>query len=86
MRDKAFDLILIDAVLIEASSQSVIVEIRALQAERHETQMALIAVGRIASPVATVLQGVDAQLQKPVSKLELAQMVDRWRGLIDPNV
>ncbi len=86
LRDKAFDLILIDAVLIEASSQSVIVEIRALQSKRHETQMALIAVGRIASPVATVLQGVDAQLQKPVSTLELAQMVDRWRGPIDPNV
>ena len=63
LRDKAFDLILIDAVLIEATSQSVIVEIRALQLERHETQMALIAVGRIASPVATVLQGVDAHLQ-----------------------
>ena len=86
LRDEPFDLILIDAVLIEASSQSVIAEIRALQSERHETQMALIAVGRIASPVATVLQGVDAQLQKPVSTLELAQMVDRWRGPIDPNV
>ena len=86
LRDKAFDLTLIDAVLIEASSQSVIVEIRALQSERHETQMASIAVGHIASPVATVLQGVDAQLQKPVSTLELAQMVDRWRGPIEPNV
>ena len=85
LRDKTFHLILIDAVLIEASSQSLIVEIRSLQSERHETQMALIAVGRIASPVATVLQGVDAQLQKPVSTLELAQMVDRWRGPIDPN-
>ena len=86
LRDKAFDLILIDAVLIEASSQSVIVEIRAFQSERHETQTALIAVGRSASATATVLQGVDAQLQKPVSTLELAQMVDRWRGPIDPNV
>ena len=85
LRDKAFDLILIDAVLIEASSQSVITEIRALQSERHETQTALIAVGRSASATATVLQGVDAQLQKPVSTLELAQMVDRWRGPIDPN-
>ncbi|MBL6640974.1 MAG: response regulator [Rhodobacteraceae bacterium] len=85
LRDKAFDLILIDAVLIEASSQSVIVEIRALQSERHETQMALIAVGRSASATATVLQGVDAQLKKPVSTLELAQVVDRWRGPIDPN-
>ena len=37
LRDKAFDLILIDAVLVEASSQSVIVEIRARQSERHET-------------------------------------------------
>ena len=35
LRDKTFDLILIDAVLIEASSQSVITEIRALQSAGH---------------------------------------------------
>ena len=48
LSDKNFDLILIDAVLIEASSQSVIAEMRALQSECYETQTALIAVGRIA--------------------------------------
>jgi len=85
LRDKTFDLILIDAVLIEASSQSVITEIRALQSAGHGPQTALIAVGRSASATATVLQGVDAQLTKPVSTLELAQVVDRWRGPIDPN-
>ena len=35
LRDKTFDLILIDAVLIEASSQSLITEIRALQSSGH---------------------------------------------------
>ena len=83
--DKNFDLILIDAVFIEASSQSVIAEMPTLQLQFYETQNALIAVGPIASPAATVLQGVDAQLQNPVSTLQLAQIVDRWRGLIDPN-
>mgnify|MGYP001577815346 CR=1 FL=1 len=63
LRDKTFDLILIDAVLIEASSQSVITEIRALQSAGHGSQTALIAVGRSASATATVLQGVDAQLK-----------------------
>jgi len=85
LRDKTFHLILIDAVLIEAGSQSVIAEIRALQSADHGSQTALIAVGGITSPTARVLQGVDAQLQKPVSTLELAQLVDRWRGPIDPN-
>ena len=85
LRDKTFDLILIDAVLIEASNQSVITEIRALQPAGQGPQTALIAVGRSASATATVLQGVDAQLKKPVSTLELAQVVDRWRGPIDPN-
>ena len=85
LSDKDFDLILINAVLIEASSQSVIAEMRALQSECYETQAALIAVGLIASPAATVLQGVDAQLQKAVSTLQLARIVDCWRGLIDPN-
>ena len=47
--------------------------------------MALIAVGGMTSPTAKVSQGVDAQLQKPVSTLELAQLVDHWRGPIDPN-
>jgi CheY-like chemotaxis protein len=60
LRDKIFDLILIDALLIEASSQSVITEIRALQTADHGPQTALIAVGRSASATATVLQGVDA--------------------------
>lgn len=83
--DKNFDLILIDAVFIEASSQSVIAEMPTLQLQCYETQNALIAVGPIASPAATVLQGVDAQLQNLVSTLQLAQNVDRWRGLIDPN-
>ena len=85
LRDKTFHLILIDAVLIQAGSQSVIAEIRALQSADHGSQTALIAVGGITSPAARVLQGVDAQLQKPVSTLELAQLVDRWRGPIDPN-
>ena len=85
LRDKTFHLILIDAVLIQAGSQSVIAEIRALQSADHGSQTALIAVGGITSPTARVLQGVDAQLQKPVSTLELAQLVDRWRGPIDPN-
>ena len=73
------------AVLIQAGGQSVIAEIRALQSADHGSQTALIAVGGITSPTARVLQGVDAQLQKPVSTLELAQLVDRWRGPIDPN-
>ena len=63
LRDKTFDLVLIDAVLIEASSQSLITEIRALQSAGHGPQTALIAVGRSASATATVLQGVDAQLK-----------------------
>ena len=85
LRDKTFDLILIDAVLIDPSSKSVITEIRALQSAGHGSQTALIAVGRSASANARVLQGVDAQLKKPVSTFELAQVVDRWRGPIDPN-
>ena len=85
LRDKTFNLILIDALLIEGSSQSVITEILALQSAGHGLQTALIAIGRSASASATVLQGVDAQSKKPVSRLELAQVVDRWRGPIDPN-
>ena len=85
LRDKTFHLILVDAVLIQAGSQSVMAEIRALQSADHGSQTALIAVGGMTSPTAKVSQGVDAQLQKPVSTLELAQLVDRWRGPIDPN-
>ena len=62
-----------------------IAEIRTLQRAGRETQTALIAEGRIALATVTVLQGVDAQLKRPVSTLELAQVVDCWRGAIDPN-
>ncbi|MDB4830694.1 hypothetical protein OAH41_06085 [Paracoccaceae bacterium] len=62
-----------------------ITEIRALQFAGHGPQTASIAIGRSASSTTTVLQGVDAQLKKPVSTLELAEVVDRWRGPIDPN-
>tara|TARA_B100001093_G_scaffold331353_1_gene316386 strand:+ start:359 stop:559 length:201 start_codon:yes stop_codon:yes gene_type:complete len=65
---------LVDALLILASGQSVIAEIRALQSASPEFKTALIAVGRIASATAIVLQGVDAQLQKPVSRLALAKV------------
>ena len=65
---------LVDALLILASGQSVIAEIRALQSTSPEFQTALIAVGRIASATAIVLQGGDAQLQKPVSRLALAKV------------
>jgi len=52
----------------------VIAEILALQSAGPGLKTALIAVGRIASATAMVLQGVDAQLQKPVLTLALAKV------------
>jgi hypothetical protein len=65
---------LIYALLILASGKSVISEILALQSASPGFKTALIAVGRIASATPMVLQGVDAQLQKPVLTLALAKV------------